>query len=92
MRSFFKIFLASFLALVVFVIVFFFFAVGFVSSIASSPVEQTGANAVLVIDLGESYAEKGVTDPLAGFSESRFNTPGVYDVIRMIRYAKRTVQ
>ena len=32
--------------------------------------------------------KKLTTDPLAGFSESVYNTPGVYDVIRMIRYAK----
>ena len=38
MRSFFKIFLASFLALVVFVVIFFFFLAGYVSSIASNPV------------------------------------------------------
>ncbi len=88
MRSFLKIFFASFLALVVFVIAFLFFTVGYVSSIASKPTEETGYNAVLVLDLNESFAEKAATDPLAGFSDSRYNTPGVYDVIRLIRYAK----
>src|ERR1700712_4622526 len=88
MRSFLKIFLASFLALVVFVIAFLFFTVGYVSSIASKPGEETGYNAVLVLDLNESFTEKAAADPLAGFSDSRYNTPGVYDVIRLIRYAK----
>ena len=88
MRSFLKIFFASFLALVVFVIAFLFFTIGYVSSIASKPGEETGYNAVLVLDLNESFAEKATADPLAGFSESRYNTPGVYDVIRLIRYAK----
>jgi protease IV len=88
MRSFFKIFFASFLALIVFVFAFFFFTVGYISSIASRPSEETGSNGVLVLDLGETFAEKAVSDPLSGFSESRYNTPGVYDVIRLIRYAK----
>ena len=88
MRSFLKIFLASFLALVVFVVIAFFFTAGFVSGLVSNPVEDVGSNAVLLLDLSENFAEKATTDPLAGFSETRYNTPGVYDVIRMIRYAK----
>ncbi len=92
MRSFFKIFFASLLALIAFAIIFFFFTVGYVSSVVSgigkSQNEETGSNAVLMLDLSPSYGEKPETDPLAGFSESRYNTPGVYDVIRMIRYAK----
>jgi protease-4 len=88
MRSFFKIFFASFLALVVFVVAFLFFTVGYISSIASRPSEETGSNAVLVLDLSETFAEKAASDPLAGLSDSRYNTPGVYDVIRLIRYAK----
>jgi protease IV len=92
MRSFFKIFFASLLALVVFVIIFFFFTLGYlggvVSSIGNSQVEETGSNAVLLLDLSQSFSEKNIADPLAGFSDTRSNTPGVYNVIRMIRYAK----
>jgi len=88
MRSFFKIFFASFLALVVFVVVIFFFLAGFIGGIASKPKVETGSNAVLVLDLSETFGEKPVVDALAGFSESRYNTPGIYDVIRLIRYAK----
>jgi len=91
MRSFFKIFFASLLALVVFVIFFFFFTIGYLSSVVSgfaAQGEETGVNAVLVLDLSESFGEKATSDPLASFSETRYNTPGVYDVIRMIRYAK----
>jgi protease-4 len=88
MRSFLKIFLASFLALVVFVVISLFFIIGFVSSITSNPGEDIGSNAVLLLDLSETFAEKASSDPLAGFSETLYNTPGVYDVIRMIRYAK----
>ncbi|HEY4155215.1 MAG TPA: S49 family peptidase, partial [Puia sp.] len=88
MRSFFKIFFASLLALIAFVLIIFFFFLGFVSSIAGSQHEETGSNAVLVLDLSQSFREKPVEDPLANFSETRYNAPGVYDVIRMIRYAK----
>ncbi len=88
MRSFFKIFFASFLALVVFVVVFFFFLAGYIGGIASKPKVETGSNAVLVLDLSETFGEKPVVDALAGFSESRYNTPGLYDVIRLIRYAQ----
>jgi len=88
MRSFFKIFFASFLALVVFVVVFFFFLAGYIGGITSKPKVETGSNVVLVLDLSETFGEKPVVDALAGFSESRYNTPGVYDVIRLIQYAK----
>src|SRR6202035_5749478 len=92
MRSFLKIFLASFLALLVFVIAFFFFTVGYVSSIVSgisnSRGEEIGSKGVLILDLSESFNEKGTSDLLAGFSDARYNTPGVFDVLRMIRYAK----
>ena len=88
MRSFLKIFFASFLALVVFVVVLFFFIAGYIGGIASRPKVETGSDAVLVLDLNETFGEKPVVDALAGFSESRYNTPGLYDVIRLIRYAK----
>ena len=88
MRSFLKIFLASFLALVVFVVIVLLFYCRLCERMISNPVEDIGSNAVLLLDLSENFAEKATTDPLAGFSETRYNTPGVYDVIRMIRYAK----
>jgi len=92
MRSFFKIFLASFLALIVFVFVLFFFTVGYVGSVVSgigkSQSEEVGSNGVLLLDLSQSYTEKTVVDPLAGFTDDRYNTPGVYNLIRLIRYAK----
>ncbi len=88
MRGFFKIFFASLLALVVFVFLFFVFISGFVGSLAGKQVEETGSNAVLMLDLSESFAEKSNADPLAGISDNRYDAPGVYDVLRVIRYAK----
>jgi protease IV len=88
MRSFFKIFFASLLALVAFVVILFAFAAGLISSIARSPNVETGSNGVLVLDMNASFAEKPEFDPLSNISETRYNTPGVYDVLRMIHYAK----
>jgi protease IV len=88
MRSFFKIFFASLLALVVFVVIVFFFGVGFISGLAGNPTVVIGSKAVLVLDLNESFAEKTTADPLAGLSDTRYNVPGVFDVIRLIHFAK----
>ena len=88
MRSFLKIFLASLLALVVFVVISVFFLFGFLGGLASKPVPDIGSNAVLMLDFSDKFSEKMTTDPLAGFSESRYDIPGVYDVVRMIRFAR----
>ena len=77
MRSFFKIFFASLLALIAFVLILLFFTVGYIGSIASAQHDETGSNAVLVLDLSQSFGEKSVEDPLANFSDTRYNIPGV---------------
>lgn len=89
MRSFFKIFFASLLALVVFAILSFFLMIGFVSGIVSKDKAQTGNKAVLVIDLNINYPEIGVKNPLPSFSsEEQYDVPSLYDVIRLIDKAK----
>ncbi len=89
MKSFFKIFLASFLAFVVLCVILFFVFVGLITGLASSEKVTTGAQAVLVLDLGRSYPEIGVENPLARFSDKEDgDLPSLYDVLRMIRYAK----
>ncbi|MDP4213573.1 MAG: signal peptide peptidase SppA [Bacteroidota bacterium] len=88
MRSFFKIFFASLLALIAFVLIIFFFTLGYIGSVASAQHDDVGSNGVLVLDLSQAFGEKGIEDPLANFSDTRYNTPGVYDVLRLIRYAK----
>ncbi len=89
MRSFFKIFFASLLSLIAFVIIFVLVISIWVARVSSSSAkDDLGSNGVLVIDLAQTFSEKSVDDPAAGFSEDRYNTPGVYDVIRLIRYAK----
>ena len=55
MRSFFKIFFASLLALVVFTLLAVFFLVGFLGGIASKERPRVEAKSVLVLDLGQAF-------------------------------------
>lgn len=87
MRSFFKMFAASLLALIAFVLIFFFFLIGWASAIGSKEKERVGNKAVLVVDLSVPYQERLVENPLAGFAKGQYDVPGLYDVIRMIRTA-----
>ena len=89
MKSFFKIFFASLLALVVFSIISLLLAVGFISGIASKDKAKTGNKAVLVIDLNILYPEISVKNPLPSFSgEEHYDVPSLYDVVRLINKAK----
>src|SRR6476660_3845107 len=89
MRSFFKIFFASLLALIVFVFVAVLIIVGIVASARSGDKPDLGSTAVLILDLTKQYKEQK--------EENEFNfirgnadqdVPGLYDVVRMIDYAK----
>lgn len=89
MRSFFKIFFASLLAIFVFVILTFFIVVGVIAAFASPDKPDLGSKGVLVLDLTKHYREQAENDPfnnIAGNGEE--NVPGLYDVVRMINYAK----
>jgi protease-4 len=89
MKSFLKIFLASFLALVVLCVIIFFIFVGIVSSVTADKKASTGGRAVLVIDLARNYPEIGVENPLARFSDKEDGySPSLYDVVRLIHHAK----
>ncbi|MCS3795328.1 signal peptide peptidase SppA [Niastella sp. OAS944] len=89
MKSFFKIFLASFLALVVLCVIIFFILMGVIGGLTAEEKERTGGQAVLVVDLSRNYPEIGVENPLARFTgKDGENMPSLYDVVRMIKYAK----
>jgi protease IV len=89
MKSFFKIFLASFLAFVVLCVIIVFVFIGIAASITADEKVRTGAKAVLVVDLAHNYPEIGVENPLARFSgKDDGDAPSLYDVVRMIHYAK----
>jgi protease IV len=89
MRQFFKFFFASLLAITIFSFIAFLAIITWISVIASSDKVETGSRAVLVIDLGKTFPEQEVENPFAKFSQDdNYSTPGVYDVARLIRYAK----
>jgi protease-4 len=89
MRSFFKTFFASFLALIIFAIVGLFILVFIVSSAATPEKADIGSNAILVLDLTKEYKERKEESLVGAFtSNSDKDIPGLYDVIRMIAYAK----
>ncbi len=89
MKSFFKIFFASFVALIVFsvlAIIIFSLILG-----AALRPEKTeiGGRAVLVLDLSKQYYEQTKQDPLSFINDKTTGTvPGLFDVVRMLHYAK----
>lgn len=89
MRSFLKIFFASFLSLIVFCLVVFFFFAFIIASAASSDKPSIEDDAVLVLDLSKPVSEQAVEEPLAMLTgNDDGNMPGLYDVVRMLNYAK----
>jgi protease-4 len=89
MRSFFKIFFATLLALFVFIFLGIFILAGIASRFASAENVETGSKAVLHIDLGQSIPEQTEDNPISAFgSEDEYDFPGIYDMVRLIRFAK----
>lgn len=89
MRSFLKKFFASLVALIVFTIAILFAISIFIGSATSPSKPSIGSKAVLVLDLNQSFAEQARNNPLnIVFDNPSGNVPGLYDVVRMIRYAK----
>lgn len=87
MKSFFKSFFASLFALVVFCIVIF--GVLIVIASASNTKPTIGSNAVLVLDLSTEFKEQAQQKSIGSlFGNTANDVPGLYDIIRMITYAK----
>ena len=88
--SFFKIFFASLLALFIFSVIVVLIGLWFIGS-AMQPVKPTvGSKGLLVLDLGKQYKEQAQQNPLNDlFGDASGDVPGLYDVIRMIHYAKK---
>lgn len=87
MRSFFKMFFASFLALVIFCLLLFFIMIGFVSSLTAKDKPDVKSGSVLVLDLSKHFMEHETPDPLAVISKET-ETPTLSNVIRLIEHAK----
>ena len=87
MRSFFKMFFASLLSLVIFFLICLFIGIAFVAALTSKDKPDIPAKSVLVIDLSEGFHEQKQNNPLAVVSGEN-DVPGLFDVVRLINYAK----
>jgi len=90
MRSFIKTFFASFLALLIFSLIGVLILFAIVASTMSDNKPDIGSKGVLVVDLTKEYKEQKNDNPintLRGNADE--NVPGLYDVVRMIAYAKK---
>jgi protease IV len=87
MRSFFKIFFASLLSLIIFSLICLFLFIAFVTALASKDKPEIPAKSVLVINLSKNFHERKQDNPLSAVS-GESDVPGLYDVIRLINYAK----
>ena len=89
MRSFFKMFFASLLAIVIFTLIIFFFFVAWVANLTSASKPKIDSQSVLVIDLGQHYKEQVQQNLLGSLrGDEEKDVPGLYDVVRLINKAK----
>ena len=89
MRSFFKSFFATLLAMVVFAVLGVFIVIGIVASAASADKPDIGVKGVLLLDLSSALKEQTVDNPFAVFTGGDgVDAPSLYDVIRLIQHAK----
>lgn len=89
MRSFFKSFFASLLALVVFCLLGFIFFIVVVSAFSSTDKPVIASKAVLVLDMGKPIKERFVEGPFDFIQgDVSENVPGLYDIVRILKYAK----
>ncbi|HEY4291093.1 MAG TPA: signal peptide peptidase SppA [Puia sp.] len=89
MRGFFKSFFAALVALIVFSVIAVLVLMGVVGGLLSPGKPEVGAKAVLVVDLGQTFKEQSVDNPLSDLgSDDQYDMPGLYDVVRLLRHAK----
>ncbi len=83
-------FLSSFLAALLALILFSLICIFILVLVTSSKKVVVGSKAVLVLDLGETIPEQYQENPLARIGlDNQNDEPGLYDIVRMIAYAKR---
>ncbi len=87
MRSFLKIFFASLLALVVFTVLGGLVIVYIAGKVTAPEKPNIGSNAVLVLDLSTNFHEQSEENPLSSVLSNTEPSPGLNDMIRIIRYA-----
>ncbi len=88
MRSFFKSFFASLLALFVFVLLGVFLLVALAGSFTTKEKEPVSAKSVLLLDLAQTFQEQAQEDPVGELvNRGEGAIPGLYDAVRLIRHA-----
>ena len=87
MRSFFKIFFASLLALVIFTVIGFFMITAILVGATRAEKPSVGENAVIAIDLSKQYQEQVQNNPLGSFVQEATDIPSLFDVVKLINYA-----
>ncbi len=88
MGSFFKMFFASLLALIIFALIGVFLLVGMVGALASKDKPEVADKSVLMLDLSQHFSERKQNDVLGALTNSESDVPGLYDVVRLIKHAK----
>lgn len=89
MRSFFKIFFASLLALLVFVFLAFVVLLIIIGSATSREKPDIGSKGVLVLDISQNFDEQGKKNAIGSFTgDASADVPGLYDVVRLLHHAK----
>lgn len=90
MRGFFKIVLATFLALVLFTVIGVFVLIGIATSAASSEKPFIGSKAVLVLDLAVPFKEQFLEDPFAAIlNEGEDAPPSLFQVTQLLKHAQK---
>jgi protease-4 len=90
MRGFFKILLATFIALVLFTLIGVFVLIGIASSAASSDKPFIGSKAVLILDLSVPFKEQFKEDPFAALlNEGEEESPSLFQVTQLLKYAQK---
>ncbi len=88
MRSFFKIFFASLLALVIFSVLAILVLAGIIAGATSPSKPEVGTKAILSIDLNKQYKEQSRDNPLAGLVSDEEDMPSLYQVVLLINHAR----
>jgi protease-4 len=87
MRNFLKIFFASLLALIIFVVVGFIILLVMIGKAVTPEKVVIASNGVLVLETSQLYPEQKVVNPLNAFRSEPNENPGLYDAVRLIRNA-----
>ena len=88
MKSFFKSFFASLLALFTFTVLGFFIIIGIIASVSSDEKKSISDNSVLVIDASEAFLEQSKNDPFSELmNKKNGKTPSLSELVGLINYA-----